>query len=104
MPGSLLGEKILPRHWLGLALGFAGVVIVLSPKFGAIGGGVTLATLAAALIAVAGMSLGTIWQKRFGGGTDPVTSALCQYLGARGRSWRPARSPSRRARSSSTAS
>ena len=48
LAGSLLGEKILPRHWLGLALGFAGVVIVLSPKFGAIGGGVTLATLAAA--------------------------------------------------------
>ena len=55
---------------------------MLSPKFGAIGGGVTIATLAAAVIAVAGMSLGTIWQKRFGGGTDPLTSALYQYLGA----------------------
>ena len=41
LAGSLLGEKILPRHWLGLALGFAGVVIVLSPKFGALDGGVT---------------------------------------------------------------
>ena len=28
------------------------------------------------------MSLGTIWQKRFGGDTDPVSSALYQYLGA----------------------
>ena len=28
------------------------------------------------------MSLGTIWQKRFGGATDPVSNALCQYLGA----------------------
>jgi drug/metabolite transporter (DMT)-like permease len=82
LAGRLLGESILPRHWLGLALGFAGVVIVLSPKFGALGGGVTIATLVAAVTAVAGMSLGTIWQKRFGGGTDPLTSALYQYLGA----------------------
>ncbi len=82
LAGQLLGEKILPRHWLGLALGFAGVIIVLSPKFGAVGGGVTLATLAAAIISVFGMSLGTIWQKRFGGATDPVSNALCQYLGA----------------------
>ena len=40
LAGRLLGEKILPRHWLGLALGFVGVIIVLSPKFRAIGGGV----------------------------------------------------------------
>jgi drug/metabolite transporter (DMT)-like permease len=37
LAGTLLGEKILPRHWLGLAIGFAGVVIVLSPKFGSFG-------------------------------------------------------------------
>ena len=82
LAGRLLGEKILPRHWLGLALGFVGVIIVLSPKFGTIGGGVTPATLAAAVVSVFAMSLGTIWQKRFGGGTDPVSSALYQYLGA----------------------
>ena len=82
LAGQLLGEKILPRHWLGLTLGFVGVIIVLSPKFGAVSGGVTLATLAAAVISVFGMSLGTIWQKRFGGATDPVSNALCQYLGA----------------------
>jgi drug/metabolite transporter (DMT)-like permease len=82
LAGQLLGEKILPRHWLGLTLGFAGVIIVLSPKFGAVSGGVTAATLAAAVISVFGMSLGTIWQKRFGGGADPVSNALCQYLGA----------------------
>jgi drug/metabolite transporter (DMT)-like permease len=82
LAGQLLGEKILPRHWLGLTLGFVGVIIVLSPKFGAVSGGATVATLAAAVISVFGMSLGTIWQKRFGGATDPVSNALCQYLGA----------------------
>ena len=56
---------------LGLALGFAGVVIVLAPKLGALGGGVTPATLAAAVVAVLGMSAGTVWQKRFGGEQRP---------------------------------
>jgi drug/metabolite transporter (DMT)-like permease len=82
LAGRVLGERILPRHWLGLALGFVGVIIVLSPKFGAIGGGVTPATLAAVVVAVFSMSLGTVWQKRFGGTTDPVSSAFYQYLGA----------------------
>lgn len=82
MAGQMLGERILPRHWLGLALGFAGVVIVLWPKFGALGAGITLATLAAAVLAVAGMSLGTVLQKKFGEATDPVSGAFYQYLGA----------------------
>src|SRR4029453_7412121 len=81
LAGTLLGENILPRHWLGLAIGFAGVLIVLSPKFGSFGSGIPLPTLAAAVIAVVGMSAGTIWQKRFGTGTDLVTGTLYQYLG-----------------------
>jgi drug/metabolite transporter (DMT)-like permease len=81
MARPMLGEKILRRHWLGLGLGFIGVVVVLWPKFASIGG-VTPATLAAAVVAVAGMSLGTILQKRFGDANDPVTSATYQYLGA----------------------
>ena len=81
MAGQMLGEKMLPRHWLGLGLGFVGVVVVLAPKFANVGG-VTLATLGAAVIAVVGMSLGTILQKRFGDATDPVSSAVYQYLGA----------------------
>lgn len=84
LAGPLLGERMLPRHWLGLALGFVGVVTVLSPKFGAAGAGVTVVTLAAAVLAVAGMSLGTIMQKRFGDAVDPVSSAFCQYAGASG--------------------
>jgi drug/metabolite transporter (DMT)-like permease len=82
LAGKLLGEKILPRHWLGLGIGFVGVIVVLSPKFGSLGSGITLATLAAAVTAVVGMSAGTIWQKRFGSGTDLVTGTMYQYLGA----------------------
>ncbi|BCH30481.1 peptide ABC transporter ATP-binding protein [Mesorhizobium sp. L-8-10] len=81
MAGLFLGEKILPRHWAGLATGFAGVVIVLWPKLGALGGGVTAATLAASIVAVVGMSAGTISQKRFGAASDLVGGTLWQYLG-----------------------
>ncbi|HMM64256.1 MAG TPA: DMT family transporter [Mesorhizobium sp.] len=80
LAGALLGETILPRHWLGLAAGFAGVVVVLWPKLGALGG-VTAATLAASLVAVAGMSLGTIWQKRFASGGNLVAATFWQYVG-----------------------
>ena len=66
LAGKLLGEEILPRHWAGLAAGFAGVVIVLLPKLGALGGGVTWPRRwPPRLSSVAGMSAGTIWQKRF---------------------------------------
>ncbi|MFU0506014.1 DMT family transporter [Pseudaminobacter sp. NGMCC 1.201702] len=78
--GRILGEEITPRHWAGLAAGFAGVAIVLSPAFGA-SGGVTFATLAAAFVGMAGMTAGTIWQKKFATGGDLVTGTLCQYLG-----------------------
>jgi drug/metabolite transporter (DMT)-like permease len=81
LAGNLLDEKILLRHWAGLAAGFAGVVIVLAPKLGAIDGGVTWATLAASFVAVAGMSAGTIWQKRFLTGSDLIAGTCWQYAG-----------------------
>jgi drug/metabolite transporter (DMT)-like permease len=81
LAGRLLGEEVLPRHWAGLAAGLAGTVIVLLPKLGALGSGVTIGTLAASLVAVAGISAGTIWQKRFATGGDLVTGAFYQYLG-----------------------
>lgn len=81
LAGMLLGETVLPRHWLGLAAGFAGVVVVLWPKLGAIAGGVTAATLCASIVAVAAMSAGTIWQKRFASGGDLVGATFWQYVG-----------------------
>jgi drug/metabolite transporter (DMT)-like permease len=81
LAGSLLGEKIMPRHWAGLVAGLAGVVIVLAPKLGAIDGGVTWATPAASFVAVAGMSAGTIWQKRFLTGSDLIAGTCWQYAG-----------------------
>ena len=81
MAGQLLGEKILPRHWLGLASrlrrrGHRAVAEIRRARR------ITPATLTAAVAAVAAMSLGTVLQKKFGDANEPVTSALYQYLGA----------------------
>ncbi|TIQ57185.1 MAG: DMT family transporter [Mesorhizobium sp.] len=81
MAGRILGEAILPRHWAGLGIGLVGVAIVLWPKLGALGGGVTAETLAASLVSVLGMSAGTIWQKRFASGGDLVAATKWQYVG-----------------------
>lgn len=81
LAGRFLGEAILPRHWAGLAVGLVGVIIVLWPKLGALGGGVTPETLTASLISVLGMSAGTIWQKRYASGGDLVAATMWQYIG-----------------------
>ncbi|MER9739592.1 DMT family transporter [Mesorhizobium sp. M0187] len=81
LAGRFLGEDILPRHWAGLAVGLVGVIIVLWPKLGALGGGVTPETLTASLVSVLGMSAGTIWQKRYASGGDLVAATMWQYIG-----------------------
>jgi len=81
LAGKFLGEAILPRHWAGLAVGLLGVIIVLWPKLGALGGGVTAETLIASIVSVLGMSAGTVWQKRFASGGDLVAATMWQYVG-----------------------
>ncbi len=82
MAGMALGEQVSARQWLGLVIGLAGVATVLSPALGAVGSGVSAATLTAALVAVLSMSAGTIWQKRFVSGIGLVHATQYQYLGA----------------------
>jgi drug/metabolite transporter (DMT)-like permease len=80
LAGAFLGDRVLARHWAGIATGFAGVAVVVTPDLGARAGGMTAATLGACVIAVLGMSVGTIWQKRHGG-SDLITGTAWQYLG-----------------------
>jgi len=81
MAGTFLGEEVLKRHWVGLAVGFAGVVLVVAPTFIGHMTGVTAATFGACVLAVFAMSAGTIWQKRFVSGADMLTGTMWQYLG-----------------------
>lgn len=75
--GWLLGEKVLPRQWAGLVLGFVGVGLVVSGKIG-VGFGVD--ALWPALAALAGITAGTLYQKRFCAAFDWRTGAIAQFV------------------------
>ena len=80
--GLVLGETIQPRHWAGLAVGCIGVAMVLWPKLVISAGGITPATVSAAIFSVVAISIGTVWQKRFVGTIDLKAGTTLQYLGA----------------------
>lgn len=93
--GVALREHIDPRNWLGLALGFVGVVVVIWPKLGAAADALTSAALSAMVLGVVAMSAGTIWQKRFVGASTS-SPAASGNMSARQSSWRRCRSCWRR--------
>ena len=79
--GLLLGERVQPRQWAGLVLGFGGVGLVVSSKVVAVAGGNGLqAMLVPALLALAGITAGTLYQKRFCPRFDLRTGAVIQFV------------------------
>ncbi|HEY1083269.1 MAG TPA: DMT family transporter [Prosthecobacter sp.] len=74
--GVMVGERVLPRQWGGLALGFIGTVMVVAHKTG---GGLSFAATVPALLALLGITIGTLWQKRFCPAFDLRTSTIVQY-------------------------
>lgn len=77
------GSQVTRRQWLGLLLGFAGLFLVVSRKF-VQGGPGDLANglnLAFALVALASITIGTLYQKRFVVPCDVRTANTVQ-LGA----------------------
>ncbi|MCC6890717.1 MAG: DMT family transporter [Hyphomicrobiales bacterium] len=74
-----LGERVIVRQWAGLLLGVLGVALVVGGKAG---GDTTLLGWAAAVVALIGMTVGTLYQKRFGGGIDWRPGFLVQYAAA----------------------
>ena len=78
--GPLLGERVSARQWLGLAIGFGGVTLVLWDKLHF--DGVSLLGIFYALIGLVGITSATIYQKRFCGAVDLRSSAAIQYAAA----------------------
>jgi drug/metabolite transporter (DMT)-like permease len=72
----LLGERLRRVQWLGLVLGVTGVALVVAPR---LGGELTKAGIIACLIALAGGSAGTLWQKRHGDGIPLLWGTAVQY-------------------------
>ncbi|PRH44419.1 DMT family transporter [Burkholderia multivorans] len=74
---ALAGERVGALRWVGLALGAAGAVLVIVAR-----GSVAIASpwaLAFALLALACITGGTLWEKRFGTDVHPVSANLVQY-------------------------
>jgi drug/metabolite transporter (DMT)-like permease len=79
--GLLLGERVRRTQWLGLALGFAGVGLVVANKVAATATPTGLVTmLAPALLALLGITAGTLYQKRFCPAFDLRTGSVIQFL------------------------
>lgn len=86
--GVLLGERLSARQWIGCLLGFAGMALVLSDKLSVVG--VTPAGIALSVLALLGISAGTLYQKRYatgmnllsGSAIQGATACLVTFLGA----------------------
>ena len=78
---SSRGSSVTQRQWLGLALGFAGLTLVVARKFGA-GGEADLLNMALAVLALLSITVGTLYQKHFVAPCDVRSANAVQLLAA----------------------
>lgn len=74
--GWLLGTQVTRRQWLGLVLGFGGVALVVAGKLGA---EFSASALVPAVVALLGITAGTLYQKRFCPQFDLRTGTVIQF-------------------------
>jgi drug/metabolite transporter (DMT)-like permease len=75
--GPLLGERVGLRQWLGLLLGLIGVALVLEEKISL---NVNFWAVGLSVIALLGISVGTVYQKRFCPRLDLRSGVAIQYF------------------------
>lgn len=80
LAAMLLGERVIPRQWLGLALGLFGVTLVLAGKIGQAPGSLPGGIACAATLV--GITVGTLYQKRFCANMDLRTGSVVQFVAA----------------------
>lgn len=74
--GAIVSEYVSGRQWLGLGLGLTGALLVLSAR---LEGGFGWAGVLPALLALLGITLGTLYQKRFCPHFDWRSGAAIQF-------------------------
>lgn len=79
LANRLLGERVSPRQWGGLVLGIGGVYLVVH---GHTEGEAPPFAWVAATVGLIGITIGTLYQKRFGGSIDWRSGLLIQYAAA----------------------
>lgn len=75
-----MGETVTRLQWLGLALGLVGVALVLHDR--AMLAAATPLGWVASVLSLIGITLGTLYQKRYCGRIDWRAGNLVQYIGA----------------------
>jgi drug/metabolite transporter (DMT)-like permease len=78
--GTGVAARVSAAQWLGLLLGLAGLALVVWPKMGT--GEVTPGNLALALVALLGITAGTLYQKRHVAPCDVRSASAVQMLAA----------------------
>lgn len=82
---KLANEKISPLQWIGISLGFAGIVMVLTPKLTSLDAGQLSGMTWLLMIntgAMISLTLGTFYQKKFLHSGDLRSLASIQFVGA----------------------
>lgn len=88
LAGAIIGERLSRLQWLGLSLGFIGLMLALVPRLAAdlaqsMGGSASWTILIGInFIAMLSVTLGTIYQKRYLQTGDLRAITTLQYLGA----------------------
>lgn len=75
-----MGERLRPRQWAGIAIGLAGVALIVWHKIDL--REVTLGSLLATLVALAGVTAATLYQRVFCPAVDLIAAAVVQFAAA----------------------
>ena len=78
--GPMLGESVRIRQWAGFILGTLGLGLVSSRYFG--GSSSSVSGVVFCIVGVVGMSIGTLYQKRFCSEMDLLSGSFLQFLSA----------------------
>jgi drug/metabolite transporter (DMT)-like permease len=78
--GALLGERVARLQWMGFAAGLVGIALVLWERLGI--GGVGFGAVALSFVALAGITAGALYQKRFCTDVPIWPAAVVQYAAA----------------------
>jgi drug/metabolite transporter (DMT)-like permease len=73
----LIGERVRPRQWLGLLLGLAGVALVVAAKINL--AGLSVRAIGYCLFALASITAGTMYQRRYCPRFDLRTGTVIQF-------------------------
>lgn len=77
---QVMGDKLRSIQWLGLGLGFIGIVVVILSTKGYADIELSTPALLTTSLSLVGISVGTLYQKRFGVGVDLLAGSFWQYV------------------------